>query len=158
MDKNKRTLAVDGVEFKTHLPIQIRFSDIDALGHINNNIYFSFFDLAKVDYFDRIRGSVSWTEGTIVIAHLEVDYLSSVFYKEKVTVDSKIIKIGNKSGQFLQQLRNEKTGEIKCICTSTFVYLDTSTHKPAPIPFVWREAIEKYEGVKFEQKEKAPVL
>lgn len=145
--ENKKTQELN---FKTSLPIQIRFNDIDALGHINNNVYLSFFDLGKADYFDKIRGSaVSWTEGAIVIAHLEIDFLAPTFYKEPILVQSKITKIGDKSGEFIQQLRNEKTGEVKCICKSIFVYIDSATQKPTSVPPVWREAAERFEGVTF---------
>jgi len=100
--------------FKTSLPIQIRFGDIDAMGHINNNIYFSYFDLGKTSYFDIIKPTVvSWTEGLIVVAHIEVDFFSPIYYKEKVVVESKVIKLGEKSGVFLQQLRSVKNNEVK---------------------------------------------
>ena len=139
--------TITETDFKAKLPIQIRFNDIDALGHINNNIYLSFFDLGKVDYFDRMRGSsVSWTEGTIVLAHLEMDFLSPTFYREKVAVESKVVRVGNKSGEFHQRLINLQTGEVKCVCQSVFVFIDSESQKPAPIPHVWREAINKYEG------------
>lgn len=151
MSGKDNILTTEGINFKAELPIQIRFSDIDSLGHINNNIYLSFFDLGKADYLDKVRGySVNWTEGGIVIAHLEMDYLSPIFYKEKVIVQSKVIKLGNKSGEFIQQLKNEKSGEIKCICKSTFVYIDYITRKPANIPHAWREAVEKYEEMKLQ--------
>ncbi len=136
------------LDFKASIPIQIRFNDIDALGHINNNIYLSFFDLGKVDYFDRLRASaVSWTEGTIVVAHLEMDFLSPTFYREKIAVKSKVVKVGNKSGEFQQQLINEKTGEVKCVCKTVFVFIDTEAQKPSAIPHAWREAITKFEGL-----------
>lgn len=143
MDKEE----IAKLDYKAKLPIQIRFNDIDSLGHINNNIYLSFFDLAKVDYFDKMRGaSVSWTEGAIVLAHLEMDFLFPTFYREKVIVESKVVRIGNKSGEFIQQLVNEQTGQVKCICKSVFVYIDAETQTPSPIPYVWKEAISKYEG------------
>ena len=145
--ENKTT---ENQTFKANLPIQIRFNDIDALGHINNNIYLSFFDLGKADYFDKMRGSaVSWTEGAIVIAHLEMDFLEPTFYKEKIEVESKVIKIGDKSGEFLQQLKSKTTGAVKCICKTVFVYIDAASQKPTSVPYVWREAIEKFEEVKF---------
>ena len=55
-------------EFKISLPLQIRFSDIDALGHINNNIYFSYFDLGKVNYLHPIKAKyVDWLEVVLVL-------------------------------------------------------------------------------------------
>lgn len=136
--------------FKTSLPIQIRFGDIDAMGHINNNIYFSYFDLGKTAYFDLIRPmAVSWTEGLIVVAHVEVDFLSPIFYKEKIVVETKIKKLGEKSGVFLQQLRSVKNNEIKSRCESVFVAYNASTQSSMLIPDEWREVISSYEEMEF---------
>lgn len=132
--------------FKTSLPIQIRFSDIDALGHINNNVYFSYFDLGKTVYFDTIKPTtLSWTEGLIVVAHIEVDFFSPIYYKERIVVESKVIKLGEKSGVFLQQIRNVRTDEVKCRCKSVFVTYNAATQSSMPIPDNWREAISIYE-------------
>lgn len=135
-------------EFKISLPLQIRFSDIDALGHINNNIYFSYFDLGKVNYLQRIKATaVDWLEVLMVLAHLEIDYYSSVYYKEPIVVESKIIKLGTKSGTFLQQIRNTATNEIKCRCESIFVSYNPRTQSSTPLPEVWKDAISKFEGI-----------
>lgn len=140
--------------FKTSLPIQIRFGDIDAMGHINNNIYLSYFDLGKTDYFDLIKPkAISWTEGLIVVARIEVDFLSPIYYKEKIVVETKIKKLGEKSGVFLQQLRNVKTGEIKCRCESVFVAYSAHTQSSMLIPDEWREVISTYEEMEFERQE-----
>lgn len=134
----------------TH-PIQIRFNDIDALGHVNNNIYFSFFDLGKTYYFEHIKAShFHWMQGTIVVARVEVDFYSPIYYKESIVVDTKVSHLGNKSGRFLQQIRNVKTGEIKCRCTSVFVAYNPDLQASMLIPDEWRKAIEEYEGVALE--------
>lgn len=134
--------------FKATLPVQIRFNDIDALGHINNNIYFSFFDLGKTHYFEVIKPtSVSWIEGMIVLAHIDVDFFSPIYYKEKIVVDTKITKLGDKSGVFLQQIRSVKNDEVKCRCESVFVTYDADTQSSMRIPNVWRSVISQYEGV-----------
>ncbi|WP_029905250.1 thioesterase family protein [Prevotella sp. 10(H)] len=135
--------------FKTTLPIQIRFSDIDALGHINNNSYFSYFDLGKTTYFEKVKGraSISWTDGLIVVAHIETDFFSPIYYREEIAVDSKVTKLGEKSGVFLQQIRNTKNGEIKCRCKTVFVTYDAHTQSSMPVPDVWRKIISEYEGL-----------
>lgn len=133
--------------FKSILPIQIRFNDIDALGHINNNIYLSYFDLGKIEYFENLRSSyVSWIDGLIVVARLEVDFIKPVFYKEKIAVDSKIISVGNKSAVFVQQIRNTLTNEVKCKCSSVIVAYNPKTKESMLIPDIWRRGISEYEG------------
>lgn len=135
-------------EFKISLPLQIRFSDIDALGHINNNIYFSYFDLGKVNYLQTIKATtVDWLEVMMVLAHVEIDYYSSVYYRESIVVESKIIRLGHKSGTFLQQIRNTDTNEIKCRCESIFVSYDPNTQSSTKLPEIWKEAISRFEGL-----------
>lgn len=143
-------------KFNHSLPIQIRFGDIDAQGHINNNVYFSYFDLGKTTYFEDLKASVvSWIEGFVVVAHLEVDFISPVFYREPIYVDSKIIKIGHKSVTMLQQIRNIKTQEVKCRCTSVIVAYDAVLQTSMLIPDVWKEAIGEYEGINFQKAEQS---
>ena len=136
--------------FRHSIPIQIRFNDIDAIGHINNNIYFSYFDLGKTYYFEDLRASfVSWTEGIIVVARIETDFLSPIYYKESIVVDTKISKIGTKSATLLQQIRSIRTQEIKCRCKSIIVAYDAKLQSSMDIPDIWRDAISAYEGKDF---------
>jgi len=137
-------------EFKCSLPIQIRFSDIDSIGHINNNIYFSYFDLGKINYLEKMKStSIDWTEGSIVLANINVDFYSPIYYKETIVVESKITELGGKSGTFLQQIRNVKTNEIKCRCRSVFVAYDTALQTSMVIPERWREIISEIEEINY---------
>ena len=47
-------ISFDSLNFKHKMPIQIRFNDVDRYGHVNNNAYFSYYDLGKVDYFNAV--------------------------------------------------------------------------------------------------------
>lgn len=133
--------------FKHSIPIQIRFNDIDGLGHVNNTIYFSYFDLGKVEYFESLKASiVDWTEGIVVIAHIDTDFLSPVYYKESVIVETKVRKVGTKSITLFQQLRNVKTREIKCCCTTVMVAYNPILQSAMEIPEVWKKAIHKLDG------------
>ena len=41
----------EGIKFNHFMPAQIRFSDVDQFGHVNNSVYFSLYDLAKTTHF-----------------------------------------------------------------------------------------------------------
>ncbi|SHF19460.1 acyl-CoA thioesterase [Dysgonomonas macrotermitis] len=134
--------------FRHTLPIQIRFNDVDSIGHINNNIYFSYFDLGKINYFENLKASyVSWIDGIIVIARIEVDFIAPVFYKEDIVVDTKIVRVGNKSVTLLQQIRNSLTNEIKCRCNSVVVTYNPKELVAMKVPQIWKESIIDYEGL-----------
>ena len=42
---------MEEIVFHHALPIQLRFNDVDKFGHVNNTVYFSFYDLGKTEYF-----------------------------------------------------------------------------------------------------------
>ena len=48
--------------FRHSIPVQMRFNDIDVLGHVNNSVFFTYYDLGKSAYFTTIRkGQMNWT-------------------------------------------------------------------------------------------------
>lgn len=146
--ETKEQSIITEESFRHSLPIQIRFNDVDAIGHINNNIYFSYFDLGKINYFENLKTSyVSWIDGIIVIARIEVDFIAPVFYKEDISVDTKIVKVGNKSVTFLQQIRNTLTNEIKYRCHSVAVTYNPKELVAMKVPQLWKDAIADYEGI-----------
>lgn len=50
------------IKFRHTMPVQIRFSDVDQFGHVNNSVYFSLYDLAKTTYIKDVLGSADWNK------------------------------------------------------------------------------------------------
>ena len=133
--------------FKHILPIQIRFNDIDMLGHVNNPTYFKFFDLAKCRYFeDLLPGSLDWKEINVVVANINCDFFAPTFFNESVAVCTTVTKVGEKSFRMEQRLYETVTGQVKCICRTVMVGYDLSKGASMAITQEWRDAIERYEG------------
>ena len=60
--------------------VQIRFNDVDMLGHLNNNIYFTFMDLAKARYFNDIAGHlVNWGEINMAVVNINANFYAPSF-------------------------------------------------------------------------------
>ena len=47
-------------DFRHIIPLQIRFNDVDKFGHVNNTVYFQFYDTAKTDYIATVCKGVDW--------------------------------------------------------------------------------------------------
>ena len=58
---------MEEIEFHHSLPIQLRFNDVDKFGHVNNTVYFSFYDLGKTEYFASVCPGVDWEKDGIVV-------------------------------------------------------------------------------------------
>ena len=59
---------MEDIKFNHTLPIQLRFNDVDKFGHVNNTVYFSFYDLGKTEYFASVCPHVDWQKDGIVVA------------------------------------------------------------------------------------------
>lgn len=71
---------MEEIEFHHSLPIQLRFNDVDKFGHVNNTVYFSFYDLGKTEYFASVCPGVDWEKDGIVVVHIEADFLAQIFF------------------------------------------------------------------------------
>ena len=64
----------ENIKYHHQLPIQLRFNDVDRYGHVNNNAYFSFYDLGKVDYFNLVLKIYNGKPDVVpVIANINAD-------------------------------------------------------------------------------------
>ena len=136
--------------FKHTLPVQLRFNDIDALGHVNNSIYFTFYDLGKTRYIEEVKRSpINWNDADLVIANINANFLLPVFMHEKIAVQTATISIGNKSLKVAQRIINIETKEIKATCETVLVGFDVKSSSAKEISDAWREAISFYEGQDF---------
>lgn len=133
--------------FNHELSLQLRFNDIDSLGHVNNSVYFNFFDLGKVRYFEEVRNeNIDWRKADIVVANINANFLAPVFLNEPIAVQTTVTEIGNKSFQVLQQIINASTRQVKCVCATVMVGFDIKTNTAKEISAEWKEAICRYEG------------
>ena len=77
-------------------PLQMRFNDIDMVGHLNNSIYLSFLDLGKIHYFKAVMGNqVSWEHIPVVVVNININYYSPTYLEEEIEVVTAVYAISN---------------------------------------------------------------
>ncbi|MDE6277964.1 MAG: acyl-CoA thioesterase [Muribaculaceae bacterium] len=138
-------------EFHHALPVQIRFNDIDVLGHLNNAIYLQFMDLGKANYFRQFMdgGRFNWDALGLVIANINIDFLAPTFIHEDLQVLTAVASIGCKSLVLDQRVVSITTGEVKASAKVTMVCYNTKTGATEVISDEWRHKISVYEGRQF---------
>ncbi len=129
------------------MPLQIRFNDVDKFGHVNNTIYFQFYDTAKTDYFASVCPGVNWEEVAIVVVHIEADFVSQVKAGCNIAARTRVTHIGNKSFTLEQEVYDTDTQELKTRCVSVMVLYDLLKHLTIPLPPKWSQAIRSYENL-----------
>ena len=135
----------DNIIFHHQLPAQLRFSDVDAFGHVNNSIYFQLFDMGKTQYFmDVVREDIFKHFG-IVVVHVEGNFVSPIYYPDEIAIETSIVHLGNKSFTLMQRAINSRTKEVKCECETTMVTVDLDNNVAIRVPDEFREHILAYE-------------
>jgi acyl-CoA thioester hydrolase len=136
-------------KFKHSTPIQIRFFDMDAFGHVNNAKYLTYFEEARIKYLDDIISwHYGWSKEGIIMARAEVDFLLPATFKDKISILTRCSHIGNKSFTLeYKMVKNEAVKEIVFAYAKTVVVMyDYEKNSSIPIPDNWKTAIRKYEG------------
>lgn len=137
---------MNDIKFRHRLPIQLRFNDVDVYGHVNNTVYFTYYDLGKTDYFTAVYPNLDFKRYGVVVVHIEANFLSQIRAEETIEVQTAVTEIGNKSMTLIQQVVDTKTQETKCVCKSILVAFDLEKGDSMKIPEDWKEAISAYEG------------
>ena len=133
---------------KTH--IQLRFNDIDQMGHVNNAVIMEFFDLGKSEYFTAIGLPPEEGDFTVMVVRVEVDFQRQVLFHDHIHVTTSVDHFGNTSLAVKQQLVDTATGEVCASCRTVMSGYSRITHRSAVIPDTIKERIMRYEELETE--------
>ncbi|MCW3070574.1 MAG: thioesterase [Bacteroidetes bacterium] len=129
--------------FKQKTPIQIRFKDVDRLGHVNNANHITYFELARVDYFNILMGDVKidWESESLILAKMEMEYRQPILLDDKVFVYTWISRIGSKSFDMSCSIVRVIDGvEVEAAKgLAVIVCFNYKINQTIPIPEEWRK-------------------
>lgn len=130
--------------FRHSTPLQIRFSDVDVLGHVNNTVYMTFYDTGKAHYFTHILGRrIDWRHVETVIANVDCAFVNPIFFGEDIEVLTRVESISEKSFRLLQVICTSDRRQVKSACETVMVAFDAATSTSLPLPDAWREALDR---------------
>ncbi len=145
----KRDLSHINVKNYRHsIPVQIRFVDIDKLGHVNNATILSYFETARVAYLNDVIGRENdWFGRGLILAHSEIDYLQPVYHDDKIIAHTRTIKVGTKSFTVENVLmRVDGKKEVLCAyATGVLVCMNYNEKLTAEIPEDWKIKLRGYD-------------
>ena len=133
-------------------PIQIRFSDIDVLNHINNAKFPTYMELGRVFYFnDVISKKHNWNETGVIVANYTMDFRIPIYFNDQLRIETEVTAIGSKSTTFAYRfVVNGNAGPIlKATGTSVIVCFHYKENKSMNVPDEWRDKVNAYQGTDF---------
>ena len=125
--------------------ISIRFNDIDAMGHVNNAVIFTYFEEGrKALFYDAFRQSAPGGFN-FMVAHLECDYILPVRLEDHLLLDLWVTAIGTKSFGLAYALMDEvDVNRIFAKGSSVQVCYDYRQRQSVPVPQTLRKALLAY--------------
>lgn len=122
--------------------IQVRYVDLDVLGHVNNSVYFSYFEMARVQYFGQVLGKDwDWETNGVILVKNWAEYIKPVFLADQPEITIYVDKIGSKSFDLSYEL---KVNNVLCTTGgSTMVAFDAKSNKTIEIPEEMRKFLEQ---------------
>ncbi|MCB0395992.1 MAG: acyl-CoA thioesterase [Flavobacteriales bacterium] len=129
--------------------VELRFADIDALGHVNNAVYLSLLENARIRFFEAvIRKEIDWDSEGMILARAEINYKAPVYLHDKIVIYTWVSRLGNTSFDMSYSLvKKNGDQEIEVANAITvIVCFSYKTSKPVPIPEKWIVALNEYNG------------
>ena len=122
--------------------IYVRFADLDLMGHVNNSVYLSYFEVARVHYFSELLGvDWDWNEKGILLVRNEIDYIKPVLLHDKPSITIFTEKIGTKS--FVLGYELTVNGELYTKGFSTLVCFNKSKNETVKVSGEIHESLLK---------------
>src|SRR3954468_18012758 len=121
--------------------IPIRWGDMDAMGHVNNTVYFRFMEQARIGWFDAlVPEEAAWKSTGIVIANASCNFKRAINYPGTVEVQGYAGSPGGSSVATYYELLI--SGELYADGAATVVFIDMARQKPVRIPQTIRERLQ----------------
>jgi acyl-CoA thioester hydrolase len=122
--------------------IHVRLTDLDILGHVNNAIYLTYFEIARMHYFSALVGNDwNWMEEGVVLVKNEVEYLKPIVLNDFPYVKVYLIQIGTKSFSLGYEIT--VNDQLVTKGSSVLVGFNSKTQSTIEIPEKMKEAIQK---------------
>lgn len=132
--------------YKYNKPIEVRYADVDLMGHVNNAKFLTYIEHARGQYFIQ-SCNWDWKKMGMVLARSEVDFKKPILLHHRPVVWIRTVRLGKTS--FTQQNIIAEVGQPEIVyaeATNIMVHVDYATGRPLPIPSMLKEAISKYEN------------
>jgi len=138
-------------EYRHRTALQVRFRDIDAFGHVNNAVFFSFVELARIRYLlDVLQPDEPFDRLPLILARVELDYRSPITFADEVVVDTRVDRIGRSSFAMSHRMTAGPGGRVAGDVQTVLVTYDYASARPIPVPDDWRRRLGGHEGRSFD--------
>jgi acyl-CoA thioester hydrolase len=144
--------------FHFYHPIEVRYGDLDPQGHVNNAVYLTYMEQARIGYIRQcgLWDGKSFLDIGIILADAQVSYRAPILLGQEVRVGVRVSHIGRKSMKMEYRIEDASNGAELATGSTVLVTYDYHSGQTIPIPESWRGAITQYDGLAEDRADQAP--
>ena len=118
---------------------RVRFRDLDAMGHVNNAVFLTYIESARVAFLQQLGAATTLEDMSIIVARIEIDFRAPVGFGEEVEIAVRASRFGGKSFDLDYELR--VGGKVVAEAKSVLVSYDYGRGEAVELPDEWREKL-----------------
>ena len=141
--------------FRFRIPLEVRFRDTDAMGHVNNAVYLTYFEQARAGYYRAVTGrsfeGIGENPESIILAHASVDFRSQAYFGERLVAECRATWVGRSSFGLAYRITAADDsphggGRVVAEGETIQVTFDYATQRPVRIPDELLAQLAAFEG------------
>lgn len=134
--------------FHFSTPIKIRFRDLDAFGHVNNAVFFTYMEVARTDYFTHVGLLKNeWPPIFFIIAEATCQFKAPIQMDTPLAIQVRVGGLRNSSFSLEYQFTDQATGQILALGRTAQVMYDYTAKCTVPLPAEWRQTLMAFEAL-----------
>lgn len=133
-------------EFRLWVPLVPRFRDTDAMGHLNNAVYVTYFEVARTAYWRAMTGDPNYQRVPFILAHTTIDFRSPGYVHETLDIGIRVARLGTRSFEFAYAIVEKESRRLVCDGRSVQVIFDYAGNASYPMPDELRAAFRAFEA------------
>jgi len=134
--------------FRFSAPITIRFRDLDAFGHVNNAVYFTYMEMTRVEYFKHLGLLADeFPSPFFIIAEANCQFRVPILMSMTLRIRVRVSRLGNSSFDMEYEFVDEATGQLLALGRTVQVMFDYTVRRTVPLPDRWRQAMMAFEAL-----------
>ncbi len=147
--QNMLNLEEEKTKFRFKLKLDVRWSDMDEMRHVNNAVYFTYFEQARIYYFGETL-KLNWEDNSFILANQNIDYIKPLVFPCVAHIYMRTSKFGNKSFELRYVITNlvSDKEELSASGSTTLVAFDYRTNQTRSLSDELKKKIRNYELLK----------
>jgi acyl-CoA thioester hydrolase len=125
-------------------PREVEFRDVDVADHVNNAVYLTYLETARIAYLREVLGDGFLYQLQLILAHITVDFRAPAHFPETLEIGARVSRVGTKSFTMEHEIRGGD-GRLVAEASSVLVAYDYEADASMPVPEEWRRRLNAYE-------------